>query len=58
MYFLACLQKLKNKFKEEHCAIKICMIFYAFVIKEHCSLRGTNENETMSNLILRNEVFM
>jgi hypothetical protein len=57
MYFLVCLQKLENKFKE-HCAIKICMIFYAFNFKEHCSLRGTSENEAMSNLILRNEVFM
>lgn len=57
MYFLACLQKLKKKFKE-HCAIKICMIFYAFDFKEHCSLRGINDNEAKSNIILRNEVFM
>ena len=57
MYFLACLQKLKNKFKERS-AIKICMIFYAFDFKEHCSLRGINDNEAMSILILRNEIFM
>jgi hypothetical protein len=57
MYFLACLQKLKNKFKE-HCSIKICMIFYAFDFKEHSSLRGINDSEAISTLNLRNEVFM
>ena len=51
MYFLACLQKLKDKFKED-CAMKICMIFYTFGFKEHCSLRGINDNEAMSILTL------
>jgi len=37
MYFLACIEKLKNKFKE-NCAVKICMIFYAFDFKEQCRI--------------------
>jgi hypothetical protein len=49
--------KVEIKFKE-YCALKICMIIYAFDFKEHCSLRGTDENKAMCNLILRNEVFM